>query len=135
MEKIETICIIDDDEIYQLFTKKSILRINDRYEILSYINGRDAMQGLQQRLDAKSEMPDLILLDINMPVMDGWQFMESFLAVLPQIDKKITIYIVSSSIAPSDKEKAHSYASIAGFISKPLDVETLQKLLQLNTVQ
>jgi CheY-like chemotaxis protein len=87
MEKIETVCIIDDDEIYQLFTKKSILRINDRYEILSYINGRDAMQGLQQRLDAKSEMPDLILLDINMPVMDGWQFMEAFLAVLPQIDK------------------------------------------------
>jgi CheY-like chemotaxis protein len=89
MEKIETICIIDDDEIYQLFTKKSILRINDQYEILSYINGRDAMQGLQQRLDAKSAMPDLILLDINMPVMDGWQFMEAFLAVLPQIDKKI----------------------------------------------
>ena len=87
MEKIETVCIIDDDEIYQLFTKKSILRINDRYEILSYINGRDAMQGLQQRLDAKSAMPDLILLDINMPVMDGWQFMEAFLAVLPQIDK------------------------------------------------
>ncbi len=131
MEKIETICIIDDDEIYQLFTKKSVLRINDRYEILSYINGRNAVQGLQQRLDANTAMPDLILLDINMPVMDGWQFMEAFLAMKPQIQKAITIYIVSSSIAPSDKDKANSYAAIAGFISKPLDIETLQKLLHV----
>jgi CheY-like chemotaxis protein len=93
------------------------------------------MQGLQQRLDAKSSMPDLILLDINMPVMDGWQFIESFLVMKPQIQKEITIYVVSSSIAPSDKDKAYSYTAIAGFISKPLDVETLQKLLQVNTVQ
>jgi len=54
---------------------------------------------------------------------------------MPKFLQKITIYIVSSSIAPSDKDKAHSYASIAGFISKPLDVETLQKLLQVDTVQ
>lgn len=131
MEKLETICIIDDDEIYQLFTKKSILRLRNDINILSYINGRDAMVDLKAKLELAAPFPDLILLDINMPVMDGWQFMEAFLPIKALVNKEIKIYIVSSSIAPSDKEKAAAYPSITGYISKPMDMNILQQLLDL----
>jgi CheY-like chemotaxis protein len=134
MEKLETIFIVDDDEIYQLFTQKSILRLNKDLSIFSFVNGRDAIQRLQQNLESNQALPDLILLDINMPVMDGWQFMDAYLSLKQSIPKEITIYIVSSSIAPSDKDKAASYPAIAGFISKPLNLEVLEKLIHFKLV-
>lgn len=63
--------------------------------------------------------------------MDGWQFMDEFMKVKEQIKQKTTIYIVSSSIAPSDKSRAVGYEEIAGYISKPVETDTLLKIVQL----
>lgn len=129
MSALHTICIIDDDEIYQLFTKKAISRFGKPFTILSYVNGREAILDFTRKLQESESLPDLILLDINMPVMDGWQFMEAFESMKAQVPKNIQIYIVSSSIAPGDIDRATNNPSISGFVSKPLDVATLEKLL------
>ncbi|MDQ7918564.1 response regulator [Mesonia sp. MT50] len=71
----------------------------------------------------------MILLDLSMPVMDGWQFLDEFTKV--KIEKKITIYIVSSSIDPMDYERAKSYNDIQNYIIKPVQTEDLKSILKI----
>jgi len=120
MKKIDTICIIDDDEIYQLFTKKAIQKLDISKRTLSFYNGEEAIQYIKTLIDTEEHLPDIILLDINMPFMDGWQFMDEFMKIKEKLKQKTTIYIVSSSIAPTDKSRAVSYEEISGYISKPV---------------
>lgn len=69
----------------------------------TYENGKLALEGTTTRLQNNQELPDIIFLDINMPIIDGWQFLEEFIE-LPT-DKKVRIHIITSSIDPADKEK------------------------------
>lgn len=131
MKKIDTICIIDDDEIYQLFTKKAIQKLDISKRTLSFYNGEEAIGHLRDLIQKGENIPEIILLDINMPFMDGWQFMDEFLKIKHSLKQKTTIYIVSSSIAPGDKSRAIGYEEIAGYISKPVEAETLLKIVQL----
>ena len=71
-------------------------------------------------------LPDLILLDINMPVMDGWEFMEKMGLLKSKFSKNITVYIVSSSIATADKNKSKTYSDILGYLSKPVTINDLE---------
>ncbi len=75
-------------------------------------------------------MPDIILLDINMPVMGGWQFMDEFVKIKPQTGKKIAIYILSSSSAPDDKKKTKKYTDICGYLSKPIETHTFKAIIE-----
>jgi CheY-like chemotaxis protein len=130
MKKIGAICIIDDDEIYQMFTKKVIQNLDLCDEILSFVNGEEAILGLKQMIEKGDQVPGIIFLDINMPVMDGWEFMEEFIQLQSLSEKKITIYIVSSSIAPGDQDKAKTYVEISGFMVKPMKSETILEVIQ-----
>jgi CheY-like chemotaxis protein len=131
MKKVDTICIIDDDEIYQLFTKKAIQKLDISKRTLSFYNGEEAIHYIKTLIESDEQLPDIILLDINMPFMDGWQFMDAFMKIKEKLKQKTTIYIVSSSIAPTDKSRAVSYEEIAGYISKPVETDTLLKIVQL----
>lgn len=72
-------------------------------------------------------MPDAIYLDIEMPIMNGWEFMDEFLKLPEDIRSKINIFIVTSSISNDDKDKAASYPEIKKYITKPLDAEKLNE--------
>ena len=129
----EIICIIDDDPIYQIITKKIINKTDTEKEIISFSNGAEAIDAFASNVQQPEALPNIILLDIDMPIMDGWEFMASFEKILPLISKKIAIYIISSSIADSDKEKAKSYKQIAGYLSKPLTLENFRAIEKANT--
>ena len=73
-------------------------------------------------------LPDLILLDINMPGMDGWEFLTALSLHRPNLKKETCIYIVTSSIAECDREKALALPYVSGFISKPLSVAKLKEI-------
>ncbi len=72
MKETEKICIIDDDEIYIFLIKKSLSAMGINNEVISFINGSDALEALIQLKTNNEELPGIILLDINMPIMDGW---------------------------------------------------------------
>jgi CheY-like chemotaxis protein len=121
----KAIWIVDDDAIYQIIVNKIIQRSEMFSAISSFKNGRDAIDNLHHAAAIIGDLPDIILLDINMPIMDGWEFMEAMALVKPNLSKEIVVYIVSSSIAIEDKNKSKSYENILGYLSKPITVNDL----------
>ena len=123
--KKKLIWIVDDDAIYQIIINKLIKKSGAFSANSSFTNGKEAINTLKNRLGDIDSLPDIILLDINMPVMDGWEFMEEIKMIKSKIDKHIIIYIVSSSIASEDKNKSKTFTDIVGYISKPISVDDL----------
>ena len=128
MRNKETICLIDDDEVSQFVSKRIILSINPNIQISSYLNGEQALNSFKEIVASKQQLPDIILLDINMPVMDGWQFMDEFNKLKSQINQPIDIYMTSSSLDTTDVSRTKMYADIKGFLPKPLDKEAFSKI-------
>ena len=127
MKREKIICVIDDDDIYQMIMKRVICKA-DVFEGRQQFS--NAMDALEEFRDLSRELPDLILLDINMPGIDGWQFIEELRERRPGFEKETRIYIVTSSIAQTDQAKAESYEEIYGFLSKPINVEQLRGLAE-----
>ncbi|WP_269222776.1 response regulator [Flavobacterium sp. IMCC34518] len=118
---LKTIWVIDDDPIYQIIVNKIIKKSELFVSVSSFKNGKEAIYALQNAIENTAELPNVILLDINMPIMDGWEFMEEMVLLKPQIKEPISIYIVSSSIALEDKSKAKKYPEIIAYLSKPVN--------------
>jgi CheY-like chemotaxis protein len=121
----KTIWVIDDDPIYQIIVNKIIQKSELFSSVYSFINGKDAIDALKKTLENNEMPPNIILLDINMPIMDGWEFMEEMVLLKSQINELIHIYIVSSSIAFEDKSKAKNYSEIIAYLSKPVNSNDL----------
>jgi CheY-like chemotaxis protein len=121
-----SIWVIDDDPIYQIIVNKMIKKSELFFDVLSFKNGKEAIEEFKNKLDKKENLPNTILLDINMPIMDGWEFMEEIVLLKNKINDAIHIYIVSSSIAIEDKNKAKLYPEIVGYLVKPLNNDVLK---------
>ncbi|TDE30603.1 MULTISPECIES: response regulator [Flavobacterium] len=125
----KTIWVIDDDPIYQIIINKIIQRSEMFSTITTFKNGKEAIDALHDtilyKLDNTEVLPDIILLDINMPIMDGWEFMEKMGLIKSKFSKQIIVYIVSSSIAAEDKNKSKTYSDILGYLSKPVTISDL----------
>jgi CheY-like chemotaxis protein len=122
---LKTIWVIDDDPIYQIIVNKIIQKSELFSSASSFANGKDAIDALTKTLENNEMPPNIILLDINMPIMDGWEFMDEMLLLKNQIKESIHIYIVSSSIAVEDKSKAKNYSEIIAYLSKPVNANDL----------
>lgn len=127
MRKINIACIIDDDPIYVFGTKKIMQLSNFCESIIVFGNGKEAHDSLKATILADEPQPDVILLDLNMPIWDGWQFLDEFVKI-PN-DYPITIYIVTSSVDPADVQKAKKYDAVSNYIIKPITVAALKKIL------
>lgn len=128
-----TICIIDDDPIYQFLMNKIVLLTKIDIDIISFSNGREAIDNFQASIQENKKLPNIILLDIEMPLMDGWDFMnhiESLMKEHSLVD--IKIYIVSSSISHEDVEKAESNKNVLGYYSKPIKAEDIAAIIMNN---
>lgn len=129
MSPNQKICIIDDDEIYIFLMKKSFAAMGIHQEVISFLNGLDALEEFIQLKNNQEDLPGIILLDINMPIMDGWEFLNEFRKIQSENPSKIPIYIVSSSIANEDIEKSKKYPEIIDYLSKPLELETIVSII------
>lgn len=127
MKKLSTIFIVDDDLVFHFIIKKLFLKFNFNFNTNYFLNGFDAIEELKKNV----VVPDLIFLDINMPIYDGWQFLDEFKKIKKSFDKEIEIYLVSSSDDVTDIKKASKYQEeIKGFCNKPITFDEFQKIFK-----
>ncbi len=130
MTKIKSIAIIDDDPITVFGIKRMLSTLNVSENIKSYVNGKEAIDDFKSLMHHKEEIPEVIFLDINMPIMDGWQFLEEFIT-LPTT-QKIRINILTSSIDPADRENWKYYMTkthhIIDYKNKPIQKKEIEEI-------
>lgn len=130
VKSINTVCVVDDDEIYVYGIKKLITLKQLCPNLIEFRNGKDAIDFLTDPNNT-DQLPDVIFLDISMPIMDGWDFMESYAKLKPHLSKKITVYMVSSSINDEDIMRAKAITDISDYVVKPVTYDKLLELFQL----
>jgi CheY-like chemotaxis protein len=123
MHSIKNLLLIDDDEIFTFMTKKIIEKTNLTEQIKVFGNGKEAISFLDSVAGEPHLLPEVIFLDLSMPVLDGWGFLEEYIRLKPKFGKKIILYIISSSVSPQDHERAKSYNDVSDFIIKPMTRE------------
>ncbi len=134
-KKLNCVLLVDDDDATNFINKMVVEKagIADRIEIV--LNGRDALhfltgQGKFESNGADAEQPALILLDINMPIMDGWEFLEQYQSL--ELHKKghVVIVMLSTSFNPDDQVRANKMFGVSGYRHKPLTLAILDEIIK-----
>ncbi len=128
MHKFDLAYTIDDDEITTYLTGKMIRNTNTCLSTETYTDGQQAIDRLKSVIANNGKLPDLILLDLSMEGMDGYQFLNEFHEL--DAGKEICLFVLSSSIDLEDYKKSCAYQEVKGFISKPLNQEKIDKMIQ-----
>ncbi len=119
-----TIMLIDDESINNFISTKIIQQFNPRCNVIAYTRVKDALEHLQ-----REDLPDLILLDINMPGMNGWDFLDRYSEFTDSLQQRCPVVMLTSSVNQHDMQRSRGYRAVTGFISKPLTVEALEQML------
>jgi CheY-like chemotaxis protein len=127
MIEIDTLYLIDDDTTSNFLNENIIKKCRLAKNVKTYNYANIAFDDLKHSLlaDNPKVFPDLILLDIKMPYMDGWQFLDEFEKLPEAALEKCKLFMFSSSVDSKDIEKSKTYKSVNGFISKPLSLDKL----------
>jgi CheY-like chemotaxis protein len=119
--------LVDDDYISVFLTKKLLEREGLADELSAFQLPEEALHHVQQTI-ASQQVPDVILLDLNMPVLNGWDFIEALRPDEEHLLGRCFIYVLTSSLAPSDMVRAREFPLVAGLIHKPLDDMQIQTI-------
>jgi len=130
--KYEIVMLIDDNDIDNFINEQMVKGCNFSETVYVNTSTRSAVEFLKNlsvnKALRKDHLPSIIFLDINMPILDGFQFIEEFEKLEASLVDSIRIVMLTSSINPSDKERSKQYKSVVGFLHKPLTEEALESL-------
>ena len=120
MSAIRNYIIVDDDPINNIICKMQLEIALGAVDIKTFESPEKGLEFIENEF-VKSPVPTILFLDINMPSISGWEFLEQYEKFIEDVKTQIAIYILSSSVDPRDKDKASANKYIKGFLSKPLD--------------
>ncbi|WP_318312743.1 response regulator [Flagellimonas crocea] len=128
--KKPNILLVDDDEVYLFVTKKILNNLSSELVVNAFTDGEQAIEYIDLCMNENIELPEIILLDINMPFMDGWGFLAEFKKMKPRLaDQNLNIFMVTSSNDPNDLKKAQDFEEITGYVVKPVFEDKLADIL------
>jgi len=127
MEKIKNLLLIEDNDITILITKKMVEQTGLVENIVIAKNGKDGYDYLTYCLDNKRSFPEVILLDIMMPIWDGWTFLEKTKEI--QLLEKLNIYLYTSSVSDEDKHEASRYGLQDRYLVKPIEINVIEQIV------
>jgi CheY-like chemotaxis protein len=127
--KYRRVMVVDDNKIDRYVIEMVIKKSNFASEVIQVDSGFEALKYLESKLTDKAGWPDMMLLDINMPGMNGFEFLEKFIALTEDMVNACDIYMLTTSIHPSDIDKAIHHKHIVKFINKPLNIVKLREIM------
>ncbi len=132
MKKLKKVLLVDDSEATNYMNRYFFNKLNICNEIEVAINGQQGLDYLASIPEEKwyTEAPELIMLDIKMPVMGGFEFLEEYEKLPVEMRKPITTVLLTTSMSIEDRDKAQEYKSVKSFLNKPLSVTQLREILE-----
>jgi CheY-like chemotaxis protein len=127
--KPERLLIIDDDPTHNFLMEIAISRIKKEIPVKSFTEPETGLEFIQNQYPGKDHSKTVLLLDLNMPGMSGWEFLNRFGEFPDKIKSQFDIYIVSSSIDPRDKDRAGANPMVKEYLEKPLQKETIRSII------
>ncbi len=127
--KLENIVLIDDSGADNYYHQMIIEKANTCKTVTAYNLASKALNNIEDAIKQKQKLPELIFLDINMPIIDGWDFLKRYEEIVPQDLRQTVIIILSTSVNPSDHDRAAAHPSVAAYCSKPLSATKLQDIV------
>jgi len=124
------ILLVDDDQLYLYLMEKTIHQISKELVVSTFTDGEQAVEYIAKCTEEKVELPEVIFLDINMPFLDGWGFLNEFKKLKPKIINNINIYMVSSSMRDSDVKRASNFEELTGYVVKPVNKVQLAEIFK-----
>lgn len=128
---MKKVLLIDDDAISN-FLSKSMIEKSGVFEKVEVFNSAvKALDYLKKQETEKEDFPEVILLDVMMPVMDGFAFLDELIRFESDSSKKVKVCMLTSSLDPKDKQQADSYPQVIDFMSKPINQEKIRKFVEM----
>jgi len=132
---MKKLVVIDDDPIDH-FLIKHMLHRSEYFDTTTYtVYGSLILDYIEEYSKSPEKLPDVILLDLNMPVFSGWDFLERMQSISAIIQKNIKVHVLTSSVWPEDSEQAERYPFVRSVISKPLKPNTIERITQRHYVE
>jgi CheY-like chemotaxis protein len=129
MQDEKRIWIIDDDDLFIMITRNNIRKSGIPFIIEDFKNGIDSLSVLKERVLSRENLPDIILLDLNMPMLDGWEFLDELQLMPEEARRNIKVYICTSSIDPKDMKRSEAISDVRAFLEKPVNTEVILKIV------
>lgn len=127
------VLFIDDDRITNSINARIVKKAQFDGEVKFVLNGLEGLKYIKECIASESSLPTLIFLDINMPIMNGWEFLETYkdLAIDQSLDDLPKVVMLSTSSNPDDELRSTNYEFVEGYINKPLTTEAFNKFLNI----
>jgi len=133
MENIYRFIVIDDNPINVLVSEHIIKKVSKNAQIKTFALATLALQHIEEEYGkTDSNIPTLLFLDLHMPVMDGFEFLERFMKLDTDIQKQFKIIVLSATADDLELKKAIAYSSVTDYREKPLTIKVLKKLIEEN---
>jgi CheY-like chemotaxis protein len=129
--KVQQIALIDDDMITNIINERNLMALGYDFKIEKFNSGRSALDFIKEKLKSNELLPNIIFLDINMPMMNGWEFMKEYQALKLSLSSNIRLFMLTSSSAEQDLQKVKEFPEIEEYLIKPLSDEAIGRIFEL----